>query len=152
MTDSGLSKSAADELRGEYDLTKLHLVPKHKRHGIPAENQAKEQLELTGGFPEFDEDIPEGFEWDAIKAASNFKKHNVTFNEASTTFTNPHAAEVYDPDHSDDEDRFLRIGHSARGRLIILSFTDREGKIRIISARTATPAERRSYENGEFEQ
>lgn len=80
------------------------------------------------------------FEWDTNKAANNLAKHSVSFHEASTVFG--------DPDHSDDEDRYITIGESADGRLLIISHTAREQRIRIISAREAKHQERRIYENG----
>jgi uncharacterized DUF497 family protein len=92
----------------------------------------------------------DGFEWDDAKAASNFQKHGVTFGEAATVFDDPLAVTFYDPDHSDDDDRFLTIGLSAAGRTLIVSHTDRGDRIRIISAREATRAERKGYEDGIF--
>ena len=89
------------------------------------------------------------FEWDEDKAASNFKKHGVAFDEASTVFADPLAAIFDDEEHSIDETRELMIGHSAASRLLIVSFTER-GKdiVRIISARKATKRERNDYEKG----
>jgi uncharacterized protein len=86
------------------------------------------------------------FEWQPDKAAKNLQKHKVSFQEAATVFADETSATVYDPDHSDEEDRFLTIGYSNRGRLLIVSHTDREQRIRIISARLLTPSERRTYE------
>ncbi len=90
------------------------------------------------------------FEWDDAKASSNHRKHGVTFGEAATVFHDPLAVTYDDPDHSDDEDRFLTIGRSAAGRVLIVSHTDRDGRIRIISAREASKAERQGYEDGTF--
>ena len=90
------------------------------------------------------------FEWDDAKAASNFSKHGVTFGEAATVFSDPMSVSFPDPDHSLDEDRYLTIGVSASGRTVIVSHTDRENRIRIISARTATHREKQGYENGTF--
>jgi uncharacterized DUF497 family protein len=90
------------------------------------------------------------FEWDDAKAAANEQKHGVPFTEAMTAFADPLALTGYDPDHSDDEDRYLTMGLSADGRLLVVSHTDRGEKIRIISARAASPAERRDYEDGNF--
>lgn len=87
------------------------------------------------------------FEWDAAKAQANAQKHGVTFPEASTAFSDPLAAVLTDDDHSDDETREILIGVSERGRLLIVSFTERDGKLRIISARAATPGERRKHED-----
>lgn len=88
------------------------------------------------------------FEWDEAKAARNLKKHKVAFDEAATTFGDPLAVTFPDPDHSLDEDRFITIGTSARSRVLIVSHTDREERIRIISARKATRQERIAYEEG----
>ncbi|HYO24254.1 MAG TPA: BrnT family toxin [Lacipirellulaceae bacterium] len=88
------------------------------------------------------------FEWDPDKARLNETKHRVSFHEAASVFGDPLAMTFFDPDHSDDEDRFLTWGMSARGRLLIVSHTDRDNRTRIISARSATPNERRTYESG----
>ena len=88
------------------------------------------------------------FEWDAKKARENVKKHKVSFEEAITVFDNPVALIFDDEKHStDEEQREIIIGHSARNRLLLVSFTER-GKdiVRIISARPATKVERRNYE------
>ncbi len=86
------------------------------------------------------------FEWDPDKAARNLAKHGVSFAEAATVFGDPMAVTFADPDHSDDEDRFLTFGNSDEGSLLIVSHTDREERTRIISARRATRKERRIYE------
>jgi uncharacterized protein len=86
------------------------------------------------------------FEWDAAKAEANVKKHGVAFEEALTVFADPLARIFDDPDHSDDEPRELIIGHSARRRLLIMSFVERAQRTRIISARKATKRERHDYE------
>jgi len=89
------------------------------------------------------------FEWDEAKNLLNFQKHGIWFEEAQTTWADPAAEEVFDPDHSDDEDRFLRIGYSTKNRLLIVTFCEkRMNKIRIISARKVTPKEREDYEEG----
>ena len=88
------------------------------------------------------------FEWDPDKAASNAAKHGVSFEEAATVFGDPLSLTVYDPDHSQDEDRFITMGSSVDNRLLLVSHTDREDRIRIISARLATRRERKAYENG----
>ena len=90
------------------------------------------------------------FEWDEEKAATNEGKHGVAFTDAMTVFADPLALTGYDPDHSDDEDRYLTMGQSADGRLLIVSHADRGENIRIISAREASRAERRDYEDGNF--
>ena len=85
------------------------------------------------------------FEWHAAKAADNLKKHGICFEEAKTIFNDPLSITVADPQHSDDEDRFIDIGLSTSGQLLVVVYTEREGKIRIISSRKATRAERRAY-------
>ena len=86
------------------------------------------------------------FEWDKDKAASNLKKHKVSFDEAGTVFGDTFSKTFADPDHSIDEDRYITIGMSDRGRVLMVSHTDREDRIRIISARVATRRERKAYE------
>ena len=81
------------------------------------------------------------FEWDPDKAESNAAKHDVEFVEASTVFADPLELTIQDPDHSSDEDRFLSLGISSKGRLLVVSFTERSQRIRFISARPATPRE-----------
>jgi uncharacterized DUF497 family protein len=88
------------------------------------------------------------FEWDAAKAARNLAKHGIVFGEAATVFGDPLALTFHDPDHADAEDRFLTFGCSNKGRLLVVSHTDRGGRTRIISARGATRGERRIYEEG----
>lgn len=88
------------------------------------------------------------FDWDKNKAAVNLSKHGVSFDEAETVFDDPLYVDFYDPDHSYDEHRFLIIGESAQGRLLIVSYTERGDILRLISAREVTPAERREYEQG----
>lgn len=90
------------------------------------------------------------FEWDRDKAVANELKHGVTFAEAMTVFGDPLSLTGYDPDHSNDENRFITMGMSIDGRLLIVSHTDREERIRIISSRVATKAERKDYEDGNF--
>ena len=89
------------------------------------------------------------FEWSAEKAQRNFIKHGVSFDEATSVFSDPLAVTIQDPDHSDQEERFLTTGLSKHRRLIILAHTHREGRIRIINAREVTPRERSQYESGE---
>lgn len=86
------------------------------------------------------------FEWNTAKAGSNLEKHGVAFDEAATAFGDPLALTISDPDHSEDEQRFVLLGQSYAGRLVVVVHTYREGKVRIISARLATRNERRSYE------
>jgi uncharacterized DUF497 family protein len=88
------------------------------------------------------------FEWDKSKAADNLAKHDVSFDEAITVFKDPLYVEFYDPDHSIDENRYLMLGKSHQGRLLIVSYTERGDRIRLISARKTTAAERKNYEEG----
>ncbi len=89
------------------------------------------------------------FEWDEDKAASNLRKHGITFDEASTVFADPLTAIFHDEEHSYDEIREIAIGHTILQRLVLVSFTERgEDLIRIISARKATKRERKDYEEG----
>jgi uncharacterized DUF497 family protein len=85
------------------------------------------------------------FEWDASKARLSEMKHRVRFEEAILVFRDPLAKLFDDPDHSEAEDRMILIGHSG-DRLLVVSFTERQGRIRLISARRATPRERDDYE------
>ena len=87
------------------------------------------------------------FEWDDAKAETNERKHGVAFPEAATAFADPLAAIFPDPAYSDDESRELLVGYSDRGRLLIVSFTERPPNLRVISARMASPAERRNHED-----
>lgn len=86
------------------------------------------------------------FTWDPAKAATNLRKHGVSFAEASTLFQNPLAAVLPDPTHSTEEGRLLIIGHSAARRLLLVAFVERADRIRIISARQPSARERREYE------
>lgn len=86
------------------------------------------------------------FEWDAEKAEVNLSKHGVSFEEAATVFYDPLSLTVSDPLHSDQENRFIITGFSDKQRQLVVVHTDRSDKIRIISARLATPEERRKYE------
>ena len=86
------------------------------------------------------------FEWDPAKAEANLKDHGVSFDEATTVFRDTLSITISDPDHSDSEDRFIDIGMSHRKQLLVVSYTERQDKIRIISARQPTRAERKSYE------
>ena len=87
------------------------------------------------------------FEWDPAKAAENLGKHGVSFEDAKTVYLDVFANESYDVDHSAGEDRFMIIGMSERGRVLVVSFTPRDYRtIRIISARQALRNEQRQYE------
>ena len=86
------------------------------------------------------------FVWNAEKARANRRRHAVTFDEAMTVFRDPLARIHDDPEHSEEERREIIIGHSTDGRLLLVSFTEREGSIRVISARQASHYERQDYE------
>jgi uncharacterized protein len=86
------------------------------------------------------------FEWNPDKAESNYEKHGVTFEEAATVFNDALSITFPDPLHSIGESRYVIIGISRFGKLLIIAHTDREDKIRIISARAATRQEQRFYE------
>lgn len=86
------------------------------------------------------------FEWDRRKAGSNARKHGVTFEEAQTVFADPFAVVFSDVEHSDEELRDIVLGHSIKGRLLLVSFTERPETYRIISARRANRHERTRYE------
>ena len=88
------------------------------------------------------------FEWNARKAAANLRKHDVSFDEAASVFFDPLSATGDDPDHSVDERRFVTFGRSSAGHLLVVAHVQDEDAIRIISARHATRAERKLYEEG----
>jgi uncharacterized DUF497 family protein len=89
-----------------------------------------------------------GFEWDPAKAESNYQKHHVSFAEAATVFFDPLSITVPDPLHSVDENRFVITGLSYQQRPLVVVHADRGDRIRIISARLASPSERNKYESG----
>ena len=88
------------------------------------------------------------FAWNALKAAGNLRKHGVSFDEAATVFFDPLSATGDDPDHSFEERRFVTFGMSSSGRLPVVAHTEQNDTIRIITARQATRAERKLYEEG----
>ena len=88
------------------------------------------------------------FEWHPQKERLNIEKHGVDFTEAATVFGDPLELTIADPDHSVGEFRFLSMGRSSLNRILVVSYTEREGRIRIVSARVAAPKERRHYESG----
>lgn len=90
--------------------------------------------------------MPMQFEWDEEKAEINLRKHKVGFEEAKTVFSDPLSITIDDPDHSKEEQRYIDIGKSASGKLLVVVYTERGSKTRIISCRRATPTERRKYE------
>lgn len=89
------------------------------------------------------------FEWNDDKANANLAKHGVSFSEAQTVFDDPLFVDFYDPDHSTNEERYIIIGQSEQHRLLLVSYTERRNKIRLISAREATRLERDAYEEGQ---
>ncbi|MFN8496640.1 MAG: BrnT family toxin [Anaerolineae bacterium] len=89
------------------------------------------------------------FEWDANKATTNFEKHSVPFDEAQTVFNDPMFITVIDEEHSMAEERYITIGMSNQGRLLMVAHTDRDGRIRLISARKATRREEQFYAEAE---
>ena len=88
------------------------------------------------------------FEWDAEKARQNVDKHGISFEEAVTAFGDPLSVTISDPDHSDSEDRRLLMGMSRRSRFVVVAFTERGDRLRIITARLASRREKRKYEEG----
>ncbi len=86
------------------------------------------------------------FEWDTAKAEANRRKHDVTFDEAITAFSDLLSILLPDPDHSVDEERYLVLGMSNQGRLLVVAAAERPPHTRVISARRATRKERRQYE------
>lgn len=86
------------------------------------------------------------FEWDESKAIMNNQKHGVSFEEAATVFEDPFSLTIIDEAHSEEENRFVDIGESRSGRLLVVVYTERGESIRIVSSRLATRAERRTYE------
>jgi len=88
------------------------------------------------------------FEWDIKKAQTNLKKHGVSFQEGSTVFGDPLALSFADPDHSENEHRFLTFGMSRNSRLLVVGHTGRGTKTRIINARLMAKRERKIYEEG----
>ena len=86
------------------------------------------------------------FTWDREKASRNLEKHGVSFEEGATVFGDPLSLTVADPEHSDDENRFVIIGQSFRGRLLVVVHVERDERIRIVNARPATRREKKTYE------
>lgn len=89
------------------------------------------------------------FEWGPQKAALNRLNHGVSFEEAAAVFGDPLAATIADPEHSTEERRFITMGVTPAQRLLVVVHTDRSDRIRIISARAATRAEKKNYEEGQ---
>lgn len=85
------------------------------------------------------------FEWDTAKADANERKHGLSFAEAATAFGDPLSITIADPDHSEREDRFVLIGATYLGRIVVAIHAERGDNIRIISARFAARSERKTY-------
>jgi uncharacterized protein len=90
------------------------------------------------------------FEWHEAKAEENLRKHNVNFEQTKTVFNDPFLLTFPDVRHSEVEERFINIGTSSKGDVLIVIHTERQGAIRIISSRKATTSERKTYEEGGF--
>lgn len=93
--------------------------------------------------------MPLSFEWDENKARTIVAKHGVSFEEASTVFGDPMSITIPDPAHSQTEDRWIILGHSQRGRLLVVVHTERGDNLRIISARSASRRERKQHEESQ---
>lgn len=91
------------------------------------------------------------FEWDERKAEENLRKHHVSFEEAETVFDDPLSVTILNPIHSANEERFIDIGQSDKQRVLIVAYTERRDKIRLISTRLATHIERKKYEEENFD-
>jgi uncharacterized protein len=87
------------------------------------------------------------FDWDEEKARSNLAKHNISFDEATSVFDDPLFLTFADPEHSLQEQRFIIMGESAKGQLLVVAYTERTGTTRLISARPVTRKERKAYES-----
>lgn len=90
------------------------------------------------------------FEWDEVKAEQNLRKHGITLEEARTVFGDPFTITIAGSEHSVDEDRYIDVGTSAAGRLLVVVYTERGSTVRIISCRRATRTERKVYEQIEL--
>ena len=89
------------------------------------------------------------FEWDPKKAAENLRKHQVSFNEAATVFGDSLSVSVADPAHFSGEHRYIVVGASTQGRILLVCYTERGRRTRLISARRLTPSEKRAYEENQ---
>jgi uncharacterized DUF497 family protein len=90
--------------------------------------------------------MPYLFEWDPAKAADNLRKHGVSFDEATEPFGDPLSLNMPDPNHAAREERFLVLGLSRSGRILVVSYAERGVRTRLISARLASRSERQRYE------
>jgi uncharacterized protein len=89
------------------------------------------------------------FEWDEEKSKGNLRKHGVSFDEAKTVFNDPFAMTIPDPEHSAQEDRYIDLGMSSQGRILMVWYTERSRNIRIIGSRKAARSQRQKYEEDE---
>jgi uncharacterized protein len=116
------------------------LSVERSRAAVTGDRSARECSTLT---------VEQQFEWDAAKQAQNLEKHRIAFPEAITVFDDPMFITVVDDEHSEDEERYLTIGLSAQGQLLLVAHTERAHRIRIISARRATKKEEQFYAEAE---
>jgi len=86
------------------------------------------------------------FDWDPDKARRNLAKHGVSFDETTTVFNDPLYVDFFDPEHSEEERRYIRVGCSSQKRILVIAYTERDDQTRVISARPATKHERQAYE------
>lgn len=134
-------------MRVEYDFSKGIRNPYVKRPKRRSRLLHRVAIAAWGNHPDIDPRRMR-LEWDPRKARANVRRHGVTFEEAATALRDPLSATGADPDHSMDEYRYVTFGLSERGRVLVVAHTDRGDSIRIISARVASKAERRVYEEG----
>jgi uncharacterized protein len=88
------------------------------------------------------------FEWDEVKAKANLRKHKVSFHEGKTVFNESFLMTFPDPEHSAREERYINIGMSSKGKILVVIHTERQRSIRLLSSRKATANERKVYEGG----
>ena len=108
--------------------------------------EARQRSDFGAGKPDYIMRLL--FKWDEEKARHNRAKHGVSFEEARTVFNDPYSVTISDPDHSSEEERWLDLGLSSWGRLLVVWYTERDDRIRIIGSRTATKAEEGNYSHG----
>ena len=113
--------------------------------GCSTTTEASQWIDFAGGV-QFHRAMPLGFEWDENKSRANLAKHGVSFEEAATVFGDPLSSTIPDPAHSQAEDRFVILGQSHRGKLLVVVHTGRGDNIRVISARRASKREHKQYE------
>ncbi len=116
--------------------------------GFATEGKARgHEISAKAGWIRYNRSVE--FEWDANKAAENLRKHKVSFIEAATVFGDFLGTTAADPAHSAGEQRYITVGLSSLGRLLMVAHAERGDRTRIISARTLTAKEKRAYENTE---